>query len=489
MSSHIGTLRGEPEHLPREDAADISSHVERGVSIAKNRRAKSCAAPDLAPSVRSGGSVGEFQLDPDLHDTLRGIRESIRQLFEQLRLRDQDGDLSGKDRLERVPALAKRNFANLSGAHPLRAVKEAWRLIDFLEGGDQARLSPLARDGLRVVELDRKIADLRESDSWKEAAARLRQALGLEGGAVEAAREPAEEAGGFASDLASPAPGPISETAMTDQPLLQVSKRRAHRSRWASFTAVPAVAVLAVAGGLWWSRKGKDNPTACAAVESSSAEALARHRAPNFGEALPRPPRTEPAPRIIRISDSADGRSVRSTWTTSQFSYAERDGPQRPGGGKSDYRLRIGGWGDTYVSLLQVPVPSDRLANRAVLQLTVLGDEKSSRPTSMTLRAIRDHWTVGPGPDDRLWWRDCPGSEAVANHLPPPGRRGSVYEIDITDLYNQWVVGFRPPYGVMLEPEQIGSWKTGRPQYPNYNTFYSTRARDPENRPRLVLNF
>jgi hypothetical protein len=154
-----------------------------------------------------------------------------------------------------------------------------------------------------------------------------------------------------------------------------------------------------------------------------------------------------------------------------------------------DVRLRVGGWGDTYVSLVKVPVPSDRLAHSAVLELTVIGDTPDSRPTPMALRAVGDEWSVSSGSNNRLWWKDCPASQALVNHLPAPGPRGSAYDMDITDLYNTWAAGLFPNNGIMLEPEHIGSWQPGRPRYGNFSTFYSTRARDPANRPRLILTY
>ena len=252
---------------------------------------------------------------------------------------------------------------------------------------------------------------------------------------------------------------------------------------------VTVVIATVILGSLWGIGKARESAQACLALENASPSELARHWQPWSGKPLPRPPRSGTKPQIIIISDSPNGGPVNSTWTTSHYSYSERGGPMRPGGGRSDYRLRVGGWGDTYVSVLRVPVPSDRLAHRAVIQLTVSGDEVGNRPAWMTLRAIGDDWRVLPGPDNRLWWRDCPHSEAMANHLPPPGPRGSVYEIDITDLYNLWAAGMRVQYGIMLEPEQIGRWAPEVSRYPNYSTFYSTRARDPENRPRLVLTY
>jgi hypothetical protein len=433
--------------------------------------------------------VDEFRLDPKLHETIKGIRESVRLLFEQLRLRNEVGDVSGRKRLERIPALAKNNFGNLTGSSRHLAAVEAWRLVAFIEGGKEAQMSPLAREALRVVELDKKLAALRASDEWTQAASRLREALGVEHRDEEASPAPVRDAqpsfDDTDPDIRESGGAQVAET----PGIASATGGRTHRSRVA-FTALSALAAVGVASAATWhfALSGPD-PRACTALETASPEVLERHWATTQrGEPLPRPKRTGAKSQTVIISDVPGG-EAQSIWTTSQFSYAEGGAPPRPGGGKSDNRLQAGGWGDTYLSLLRVPVLSDRRAHKAILQLTVMGGEPSGRPTSMTLRAIGDRWHVGPGPNSRLWWRDCPGSDAIANHLPAPGPRGSVYEIDITDLYNHWVDGFRSPYGIILEPEHIGSWGPGRPSYPNLSVFYSTRARDPENRPRLVLTY
>lgn len=446
-----------------------------------------CVAPLFAPTLARGTRVDEFQTDQILLDAVTTIRNEVRSLFEELRLRHFDGDISGKDRLERVPALAKRNFANLTGASTRLARNEAWRLVDFLENSGDGRLSNRARDGLRVVELDKKLAARRESELWQETAQRLRSHLGVE--RHEAGR-PAEAIATIgASDsmpLAEAVHASFALTADTGPP---VRTRTVFGFPLHVLVGGGVVAVVAVLGYTWWSARSVASPFACLALEGSSEDELTRHRMTPASGALPRPPRREGRGqgRVLTISDTPADGAVQSTWTTSQFSFAERTSPTTPGGGKSDLRLRVGGWGDTYLSLLRVPVPSDRLAHRAILQLTVLGDAPGSRPTSMSLRAIGDDWRVMPGSDNRLWWKDCPTSEAITNNLPPPGPRGSVYEIDITDLYNMWAGGLRQPYGILLEPENIGSWGPGRPHYANFSTFYSTRARDPANRPRLVL--
>jgi hypothetical protein len=435
--------------------------------------------------------VDEFQIDAGLYEALRDIRDELRLLFEQLRLRHETGDIPGKDRLERVPAFAKHNFANLRRSNAHLAAKQAWRLIDFLEGTDEARLSRRAREALRVVELDKKLGAMRDSGAWKDAARQLRSALGAELG-------DGESVGGADGPLPtvpprSVAPAPDAFPAHADDTAPQVEPRvpvPAYRlTTGALFAGALAVVLTLIAGAFVWLDKRGESPLRCIALENASAKELAPHWSTPTARPLPRPPRTEAGQKTYVISDPAAGAPVNSTWTTSQFSFAEKTGPQRPGGGKSDLRLRVGGWGDTYLSLLRVPVPSDRLAHKAVLQLTVLGDTPDSRPTSMTLRAIGDDWRVKPGSENRLWWKDCPTSDAIRRHLPPPGPRGSIYAIDITDLYNMWAGGLRQPYGIILEPERIGKWADGAPKYSNFSTFYSTRARDPQNRPRLVLTY
>lgn len=149
----------------------------------------------------------------------------------------------------------------------------------------------------------------------------------------------------------------------------------------------------------------------------------------------------------------------------------------------------MGGWGDTYLSLLKFPLADNRTVRRAVIRLVVLGDEPRSRPTPMTLRMIGDEWDMPPGPQHRLWWRDCPRSEAFRRHLPAPGPPESTYDIDITDMYNLWARGLVSNHGIMLEPEQIGAYGASAEDYASFSTFYSTRAIDPEKRPKLILSY
>jgi hypothetical protein len=416
--------------------------------------------------------MNRFELDAELHERLRVIRAGVRRLFEQLRLRGNDGDVSGKERLERVPALQKRNFANLTGDGVDLAVKEAWRLVDFLEGAEEARLSNRAREALRIVELENQLAASRASDEWKETAARLREALG---GFPTSPGISAAVPDGPASDNQPTAPKEGGT----------IAGWGAKQRRWSIALAagILTFAALAVSVRIWIEGRSPDSARSCLALEAASVADVAAHRT------LFAPPRVAGTPTRpsgeVRTVTARDGTHVASTWTSSYFSNEEPRSRAGKGGGQSDVRLRVGGWGDTYVSLIRFDLPDDRLANRATLQLIPMGSTESFRPTRMILRAIDSPWAVPAGANHRLWWANCPLSEATITNLPPPGHPGSRYRIDITHLYNNWVSGQQRNYGIMLEPEHIG--RTGDQAV--FNTFHSSRASNEANRPQIIVEY
>lgn len=166
--------------------------------------------------------------------------------------------------------------------------------------------------------------------------------------------------------------------------------------------------------------------------------------------------------------------NARSVWVTSVYAYGANSGGG--GGGMADDRLRIGGWGDKYVSLLSFDLPDNRTARRAVIIFTVKADDERSTPTAISYAAITQPWS--PGTDGRVLWKDLPPAEFQSDE-PAPANPGSKYELDITSLYNDWVTGRRRPYGLMLEPANTNN---------NFSTFYSTRARDGL-RPQLRLTY
>jgi Caspase domain len=170
-------------------------------------------------------------------------------------------------------------------------------------------------------------------------------------------------------------------------------------------------------------------------------------------------------------------------WTTSVFSYAP--GPNTPGGGANDFQLRVGGWGDLYQTLLQFNINTlPQLASSATVRLYCIPDTVF-QPTRIFLDRITAPWdwrTSGTGRDrDRLWWFDRPSSTQWLPASLPPAARGAWYEIDITDLYNQWKDGSLPNYGIQLRPASFNN--------NNIERFYSSDDTDhPTLRPQLVVH-
>ncbi len=167
---------------------------------------------------------------------------------------------------------------------------------------------------------------------------------------------------------------------------------------------------------------------------------------------------------------SCDPSNCRDIWTTSVYSYAGGGGG--PGGGLDDEKLRVGGWGDEYWSLIRFELPGDApQAKRATLELY---NRTLEMPTDMHLDVVVADWGWTAG--DRLWWRDRPRSRPVAR-VGVSAQEGWV-RIDITDLYNAWVRGDRPNYGLVLRPVSTNN---------NYNEFVSSNSPDGANHPRIVV--
>ena len=147
-------------------------------------------------------------------------------------------------------------------------------------------------------------------------------------------------------------------------------------------------------------------------------------------------------------------------WTTSVYSYAPGGGG--PGGGLNDDQLRVGGWGDTYLSLLQFNLSgAPTVANSASLVLYDMSSNEGT-PVSMNLGQVTSSWDWSTTPitpsspdNQRLWWVNRPNSTQLnASPLPAPSV-GSYYSIDITNLYNQWQSGAAPNYGIQLSPTGV----------------------------------
>ncbi len=120
--------------------------------------------------------MATFKLDEEFLQGLVALRAQVREIFQDLRIPGVDGDISGSGRLERVPALRKRDFnQHLTGQHGERKQRiAARRLLDFLRGAEPLPVS--ARRGLRS-EIEGELSQLRQSGPWTKAAATLEKAL------------------------------------------------------------------------------------------------------------------------------------------------------------------------------------------------------------------------------------------------------------------------------------------------------------------------
>jgi hypothetical protein len=173
----------------------------------------------------------------------------------------------------------------------------------------------------------------------------------------------------------------------------------------------------------------------------------------------------------------------RDIWTTSVYSYAPSGGG--PGGGLNDDLLRVGGWGDEYRSLLQfslISAPTNAIS--ATLRLYDIS-ANSGTPVSMYLDRITSSWDwttqlISPlSPDnERLWWVNRPSFIQISTSPLSAPTVGNYYDINITDLYNQWRSGAVSNYGVQLRPTSTHN---------EFNVFASSENATAAWRPQLIV--
>jgi len=244
--------------------------------------------------------------------------------------------------------------------------------------------------------------------------------------------------------------------------------------------ALTAEEVAALAGGA----------TACAAgTHRCGDRCLADDSVASCGD------RCEPCPTPPNGTATCEARSCRSTvvlqpgpgvgkdvWTTSVYSYAPGGGG--PGGGRDDDMLRVGGWGDEYIALLEFDLRGLPAGPRqATLELYNGATTDPSSVVGMTLERITAPWdwrTRGTGSDRlRLWWADRPPGQRWGDALPAP-TRGDWYRVDVTSLVTAWVGGVHPNHGLQLRPANTNH---------TFNGFYSSDHEDASRRPRLVIRY
>ena len=214
----------------------------------------------------------------------------------------------------------------------------------------------------------------------------------------------------------------------------------------------------------------------------SPARSTASNASANTEQASPSGARPDSygVPRVRPVVLQPGPPQAKDIWTTSVYSFAPDGGG--PGGGLYDEKLIVGGWGDSYHSLLQFDLrsmpPSAQLAK---LELFCKSRETSN--VGMLLDRITEPWdwrSRGSGSDrERLWWADRPRTVQWQQSVLPPCRPGTWYEIDITDLYNAWQKRTYENYGLQLRPVRNDN---------RWNEFHSSKySADPSLRPRLIV--
>jgi TIR domain len=159
-------------------------------------------------------------------------------------------------------------------------------------------------------------------------------------------------------------------------------------------------------------------------------------------------------------------------WTTSVYSFAPGGGG--PGGGLENDELRVGGWADWYVALIQFDVPKFRAPPRFA-GLALYSKESEGVSVPIEVDRIIQRWDYKKG--DRLWWKDRPGSRAITSEPLPAPRKEQWYLIDLTAMVQEWVDGKAENYGIQIRPVR---------NFGSFVFFVSSRADDKTRIPRLV---
>lgn len=145
-----------------------------------------------------------------------------------------------------------------------------------------------------------------------------------------------------------------------------------------------------------------------------------------------------------------------------------------PGQVFDSFQLRVGGWGDTYQTLLYFPVATlPQVATQARLFVYCYGHSSGSGGSSvaMDLHRVTSDWT------NATTWNSQPTSVQVT--ALPAAAAGNWYQIDITTLYNQWKSG-TANYGIKLTPQGNSN---------QWNEFYSADHTDPALKPYVLIDY
>lgn len=126
-----------------------------------------------------------------------------------------------------------------------------------------------------------------------------------------------------------------------------------------------------------------------------------------------------------------------------------------------DYRLRVGGWGDYYYSLLRFNLSGlPRVATRAVIWVYAIND--GGTPTPINWWKVNQSWQSGSVSYSNFPWFLTYLGQTTA---PTPGYW---YGVNITSFYNAWRAGTpgSQNYGFVVSPQNNNN---------NYSSFSSSK--------------
>lgn len=154
-------------------------------------------------------------------------------------------------------------------------------------------------------------------------------------------------------------------------------------------------------------------------------------------------------------------------WYSSNFTY---DGSNFV----DDQRLRVGGWGDSYWTLIKFDLGClPRSASFAYLYLMPYDAGGGATPVSMSVYRLTKEWDEQAG-----WTGDLYGVSLGTLPAPTPG---TWYGIDITSIYNNWQSGTYSNYGFAFLPTANDN---------RFNTFRSSDyVGDETQRPKLIIGY
>lgn len=210
---------------------------------------------------------------------------------------------------------------------------------------------------------------------------------------------------------------------------------------------------------IFLSTGGEDGAVASADGDRRDGEEVVANEVET--DIAPRPDRSG----VIRL----DSTNAVDVWITSHYSNGSRDGNPS---GLDNEELQVGGWGDTYVSLLRFP-PVFVDGSQVWLYLHNAADQGA--PTDMTVRVITSPWNVGS--DARMAWSAMPSVSTEYELHATAVAAGEWLRIDISEINAAWTSGTLHNYGLALLPRDTNN---------NFNEFISTNSPQRSLRPRIV---